>query len=176
MAKLKKGLIQVYTGNGKGKTTAVFGLATRALGRGLKVCFIQFLKGSKLGDGCAITLKNIREFEFASYGTGRFISEKPTEEDSEEAMKAFLHAKKSILSEKYDLVILDELTHAVNLDLIELTEAIDLLKGKPENVEIVLTGRDADPKLIEIADSVTEMKKIKHPYDKGIRAREGIEY
>ena len=176
MSKLKEGIVQLYTGNGKGKTTAAFGIATRALGRGLKVCFIQFLKGNKLGDGCAITLSNIRDFELASYGTGKFILGKPTKEDHEEAMKAFMHAKKSILSKNYDLIILDELTHAVNLNLVELKEIVSLLENKPENLEIVLTGREADPKIVEMADLVTEMRKIKHPYDKGVRARAGIEY
>lgn len=176
MVKLEEGIIQLYTGNGKGKTTAAFGLAARALGRGLKVCFIQFLKGGNLGDGCAVTLGDLEDFDFASYGTGRFISKKPTEEDRKEATRAFLHAKKAILGEKYDLVILDEITHAVRLNLIELGKILDLLKNKPKNVEVVLTGRDADPNIIEMADLITDMKKIKHPYDKRLQAREGIEY
>ena len=176
MQKLRDGIIRIYTGDGKGKTTAAFGLATRALGRGLKVCFIQFLKNSEIGEGSAIFLKDADGFKFASYGTGKFILSKPIEEDHLEAEKAFLHAKESVLGNKYDIVILDELTQAIKLGLLKLEDVIDLLKKKPRNIELIITGRDADPKLIELADLVTEMKKIKHPYDKGLRAREGIEF
>ncbi len=173
---LKKGIIQVYTGNGKGKTTAAFGLALRALGRGLKVCFIQFLKGDSTDEGCRIALKNNKNFEFASYGTGKFIINKPSQEDRSEAEKALLHAKKCIQRKKHNLVILDELTLAVNLNLIELEEVIKIFKTKPKNVELIITGRNVDSKIIELADLVTEMKKIKHPYDRGLQSREGIEF
>jgi cob(I)alamin adenosyltransferase len=176
MLKKRDGIIQIYTGDGKGKTTAAFGLAIRALGRGLKVCFIQFIKGNKTGEGSASFLKGAYDFEFASYGTGKFILSKPTEEDFTEAKRAFSHAKESVSSKKYDLVILDELAQAIELGLLKLEDVIDLLKKKPRNVELVITGRDADPKLIELADLVTEMKKIKHPFDKGLKAREGIEF
>ena len=176
MLKLRDGIIQIYTGNGKGKTIAAFGLTIRALGRGLKVCFIQFLKGNETGEGSVSFLKDAYGFEFASYGTGKFIESKPTEEDYLEAKRAFSHSKESILSNKYDIVILDELAQAIKLGLLELEDVMDLLKKKPRNVELVITGRDADPKLIELADLVTEMKKIKHPYDKGFKAREGIEF
>jgi len=176
MPQLREGIIQIYTGDGKGKTTAAIGLATRALGRGLKVCFIQFLKNSEIDEGSASLLKDADSFEFASYGTGKFILSKPTEEDYLEAKKAFSHSKESILGNKYDIVILDELTQAIKLGLLKLEDVINLLKNKPGNIELVITGRDADPKLMELADLVTEMKKIKHPYDKGLRARKGIEF
>ena len=176
MSKLKEGIIQIYAGNGKGKTTAAFGLAIRALGRGLQVCFIQFLKGDELCDGASIFLKNAKNLRFASYGTGKFIVTEPTEADHLEAKKAFMHAKEAILNNKYDLVILDELTLAVKLSLIKLEDILSLLESKPKNIEVVITGRDPDPKLVEKADLVTEIKKIKHPFDDGLQAREGIEF
>ena len=134
------------------------------------------MKGDESNEGSAIFLSDAQNFEFASYGTEKFILEKPSEEDRIEAKKAFQHARESIFSNKYDLVILDELNQAIKLNLIELNDVIKLLKNRPKNVEVVITGRDADPKLIEFADLVTEMKKIKHPYDDGLQAREGIEF
>ena len=175
--RLKRGLVHIYTGNGKGKTTAALGLSLRALGRGLKVCFIQFLKGRmKLGDGAFLALKRIQNFEYASYGTGKFVIGRPSRRDFQEASKAFQHAKEAIMKERYEVVVLDEITHAVNLGLIDIDEVIELIRKKPSSVEIVLTGRAADQRLIDAADLVTEMREIKHPFSHGVEAREGIEF
>jgi len=173
---LDKGYIHVYTGSGKGKTTAAFGLALRALGRGLKVCFIQFLKGDLSAEGCWLALRRNQNFKFVSFGTRNFIMEKPSKEDRLEASKALIKAKECILNKEHDLVILDELTVALNYDLIELDEVIQLLNNKPKNIELIITGRNAHPKIIEIANLVTEMKNVKHPLEVGIQSREGIEY
>lgn len=175
--RLEKGLVQIYTGNGKGKTTAALGLSLRALGRGFKVCFIQFLKGRMtLGDGAFLALKRVRNFEYASYGTGKFVIGKPTRGDFQEASRAFEHAKEAIMKGKYEIVVLDEIIHAVNLGLIDVNEVIELIRNKPSMVEIVLTGRAADRRLIDVADLVTEMREVKHPFSHGVQAREGIEF
>jgi len=175
--RLERGLIQIYTGNGKGKTTAALGLSLRALGRGFKVCFIQFLKGRmKFGDGAFLALKRDRDFEYASYGTGKFVIGKPTRRDFQEASRAFEHAKEAIMKGRYEVVVLDEITHAVNLDLIDVNEVIELIRNKPLTVEIVLTGRAADRRLVGVADLVTEMREVKHPFSHGVKAREGIEF
>jgi cob(I)alamin adenosyltransferase len=176
MSKFNRGIIQVYTGDGKGKTTAAFGLALRALGHGLKVCFIQFLKGELSVEGCWLALKKNRNFKFVSFGTKNFITGKPSGEDHLEATKALIKAKECILNKEYDLVILDELTVALNLNLIELNEVIRILNSKPKNVELIITGRNAHPKIIELANLVTEMKNIKHPFEHGIQSRKGIEF
>jgi len=175
--RLERGLVQIYTGNGKGKTTAALGLSLRALGRGFKVCFIQFLKGRmKLGDGALLALKCVRNFEYASYGTGKFVTGKPSRKDFQEASRAFEHAKEAIMKGKYEVVVLDEITHAVNLGLIDVNKVIELVRNKPSTVEIVLTGRAANRRLVDVADLVTEMREVKHPFSHGVRAREGIEF
>lgn len=176
MPKLKRGIIQVYTGDGKGKTTAAFGLALRALGRGLKVCFIQFLKGDLSSEGCWLALRRNKNFKFASFGTKNFIMERPSKEDCLEASKALIKAKECILNKEHDLVILDELTVALNYNLIKLDEVLQLLNNKPNDIELIITGRDAHPKIIELANLVTEMKNIKHPLEVGLQSRKGIEY
>ncbi|MHA1506497.1 MAG: cob(I)yrinic acid a,c-diamide adenosyltransferase [Candidatus Asgardarchaeia archaeon] len=172
----KLGLIHLYTGDGKGKTTAAIGLGVRAAGQGLKVCMIEFLKGRRdLGE---IKIKDkIPNFEIFQFGGTHFLfKDKIRKEDVEIARRGFDFAKKTIMSGEYDLVILDEVTLVVYFGLVELSSLIELLKNKPKHVEVVLTGRYADPALIEIADLVTEMKEIKHPYRRGIGARRGIEY
>jgi len=171
-----KGLIEVYTGNGKGKSTAAFGLALRASGRGLKSIIIQFMKqGNTYGEHFAI--EKIENIEIVSFGTPRFVNLKnPSKEDIDLVNEAFEFSKKTINDGKYDIVILDEINIALHFKLLEIGKAIDLLKNKPENVEIVLTGRSAPQELIDIADLVSEIIEIKHPYQKGIGAREGIEY
>ena len=175
--RLERGLVQIYTGNGKGKTTAALGLSLRALGRGFKVCFIQFLKGRmKLCDGAFLALKRDRNFEYASYGTGKFVIGKPTRRDFQEASRAFEHAEEAIMKGRYEVVVLDEITHAVNLGLIDVKEVIELIRNKPSTVEIVLTGRAADRRLVDVADLVTEMREVKHPFSHGVKAREGIEF
>ncbi len=171
--KLDKGLIHVYTGNSKGKTTAALGLSLRALGQGFKVCFIQVLKGQDYGEW------NIREalFNFDMYRFGRktFIHEYNSVDAQlvEEALKLF---EKAITSGEYDLVVLDEINVACYFKLVEPKKIVDIIKKKRKDVEIVLTGRYAPEEFLEIADYVTEMKEIKHPYMKNIDARRGIEY
>jgi len=176
MAKLEKGLVQVYTGDGKGKTSAAFGLALRAVGRSLRVYIVQFIKGG-FDYGELYVIKNLPNVTLKAFGTGRFVTSRPpSDEDVELAKQAFQLAKDVIQSGKYDVVILDEINVALNLNLIKLQETLKLINTKPTHVEIVLTGRDAPDEIIEVADMVTEMKEIKHPFKKGVRARKGIEY
>ena len=204
-----KGLVQVYTGNGKGKTTASIGLAIRAIGQGFKVYMIQFMKGGAY-TGEMISAKNfIPNFEFIQFGRGcikqkkqlKLLSyvDKPTWETydiiredidcgpcrycfiNDETQKRYIedgwsHAKKIVLSGEYDLVILDEINMTVPLGYLELQEILDLIDNKPEHTELILTGRDAHEKIKEKADLVTEMKKVKHYFDAGQKARRGIEY
>ena len=174
---MQKGLIIVHTGNGKGKTTAALGLAFRALGNGFKVCMVQFIKGTwKYGELEAA--KKFENFEILPMGRG-FVNlgaKEPHKEDIEAAMEAFNKAKDVITSANYNLVILDEINYAISYKLIDVNDVLNLLKNKPEKVHVVLTGRDAHEKIIEIADLVTEMREIKHPYQKGIKAQRGIEF
>ena len=173
--KLKKGYTQVYTGTGKGKTTAAIGLAVRAAGCGMQVFIGQFVKGMKYSEikclgllGDNITVKQ--------YGLRCFIRKEPTEEDIRAAMEGFAYAKRMMLSGKYDLVILDEITIAEYFGLISTDDIINLIDSKPGHVELVLTGRYADQRIIDRADLVTEVLEVKHPYQQGIPARKGIEY
>ena len=172
--KLKKGYVQIYTGDGKGKTTAAIGLALRAAGAGMKVFIVQFLKEkgssefkplSKLGD--SIT--------FHQYGKDHLIKDKVTEEDKALAQQGFEAAEKAIMSEKYDVIILDEAILTNYFNLLSVDDLLKLIHQKPDSVELVITGRKADPRLIEAADLVTEMKEIKHYYTKGVADRKGIE-
>jgi cob(I)alamin adenosyltransferase len=174
--RLETGLVQVYTGDGKGKTSAAFGLALRALGRGLKVYIIQFIKGG-FDYGELYAIKQLANLELKAFGRGKFITEKPPEEvDVKFAMEAFELAEKIVVSGEYDVVILDEINVALNLRLIKVDDVVKLLKNKPRNLELVLTGRYAPSEIIEAADLVTEMKEIKHPFKKGVPSRKGIEY
>ena len=169
-----KGYIHVYTGDGKGKTTAALGLAIRAAGAGLKVFFCQFLKSGNYSEHEA--LKRFSDLiEVRQYGRGCFIRSEPQKEDIEAATKGLLEVKDVISSGKYDVVILDEANIAIYYGLIKLDQLIEILKSRPSHVEVVITGRNADPKLIEEADLVTEMREIKHYYKKGVLARTGIE-
>lgn len=174
--RLSIGIVQVYTGNGKGKTTAALGLALRAVGHGLKVIMIQFLKGRKY-TGEKIISKNIKNFEIKQFGREEFVDpDNPTEEDIALARTALAFAEKIIMEGRHDLVILDEINVAIKFGLISLDAVLNIIKNKPRNVEIVLTGRHAHRKIVECADLVTEMLDIKHPFDKGLLARKGIDY
>lgn len=178
MAKeLGKGLVQVFTGDGKGKTTAALGTVLRAAGHGLKILVIFFIKGS-YADGEFKTLPKLPNVEIASYGLRRWIMdpEKASPAEKAEAKAALAAARGAVTSGKYDIVVLDEINIAVYFKLIETEEVIQLIKDKPSHTELILTGRRADKRIIEAADLVTEMVSIKHPYEKGIKAREGIEY
>ena len=175
------GYIQVYTGNGKGKTTASLGLAMRALGRCWKVLIIMFTKG---GDDYG-ELKAFRELapdiannlKIVQAGLDRIVYiDNQNEKDREEILKGWNLAKKAIANDEYQLIILDEANIAIDLGIIDVDEVVDVLKNKPENMEIVLTGRNAHPKIIEIAHLVSNIEPVKHYWDTGIAARKGIEY
>jgi len=169
-----KGYIQVYTGNGKGKTTAAYGVAVRAIGAGMKVCLVQFIKG--LHSSEFNTFKKLSDsIDIFQYGEGNFIFNEPSEKDIYKAKKGLERLKAIIASGKYQVVILDEINMAVYLQIISIEDIIDILANRPENLEVILTGRYAHPKIIEMADLVTEMNEIKHYYKKGVLAREGIE-
>ena len=174
--RLETGLIQVYTGNGKGKTSAAFGLALRALGRGLNVYIIQFIKGG-FDYGELYIVDKLPNLTLKAFGRGRFITEKPPKkEDVNLAEEALALAEEVVRNGEYDIVILDEINVALNLRLISLEKILELINNKPEHVELVLTGRYAPPEIIETADLVTEMIEVKHPFSKGYQARKGIEY
>jgi len=172
--KLNKGYVHIYTGDGKGKTTAAIGLALRAAGAGMKVFIVQFLKAKASTEFIPLA-KLSDSIVFVQYGRDCLIREKPTEEDKTLAQHGLTEARQAIMSGKYDLVILDEANIAVWFKLISVDDLLDLVKKKPLHVELVITGRKADPRLIEAADLVTEMKEIKHYYTQGILARYGIE-
>jgi cob(I)alamin adenosyltransferase len=171
------GKIQVFTGEGKGKTTAAVGLAVRAIGRGFRVFMVQFLKAPDTS-GEQIALKSLAPMiTIKPMGRKGFIFERGCEPmDVEMAKKALAEARSAMLSGEFDMIILDEVNVAENLGLIDIQEVLDLMNSKPDNVELVLTGRYAHPEIINRADVVLEMKKIKHHFDKGVRARNGIEY
>jgi cob(I)alamin adenosyltransferase len=169
-----KGYIQVYTGNGKGKTTAAFGQALRAQGAGLKVFIGQFVKGKTYNENEAIS-KYLKNITVKQYGLGCFIVDAPTDKDMMAAQKGLVEIKKVIHSGKYDMVIMDEVNIALYYKLFDIDEIVELMKSKPDQVELILTGRYAPDEIIEMADLVTEMKEVKHYYQKGIQARKGIE-
>ncbi len=169
-----KAYIQVYTGNGKGKTTAAIGLAVRAIGAGKKVFFAQFVKGQIYSEVKTI-LQYLPNITIKQYGLDCFINRKPKQEDVDAARKGFEEVSAVILSGKYDVVVLDEANIAIYYHLFSAEELIGLLKKKPEQTEIIITGRYAPCELIEVADLVTEMTEIKHYYTQGIPARIGIE-
>ncbi|MEM0493048.1 MAG: cob(I)yrinic acid a,c-diamide adenosyltransferase [Candidatus Thermoplasmatota archaeon] len=170
----EKGLIHVYTGEGKGKTTAAIGLGVRALGAGFKVYMIQFVKGSISSE--INILKELKDFTVVQFGRDSFIKRNNIEQiDRDIAHRGLTHAKEVITSGLYKLVILDEINVAINKGLISLLDVIDLINSKPEHVELVLTGRDAPFEIIEHADIVSEILNIKHPYVKGMKNRIGID-
>lgn len=173
---LEKGLVQVYTGNGKGKTTAALGLALRAVGRKLRVCMIQFVKGNEpCGEHLAATLL-APHLTIIQTGHKGWIGRKtPGPEATACARKAFEMAREAVTGREYDLVILDEINTAVSYALVAVEELLHLMKDKDEHVELVLTGRNAAPEILEAADLVTEMREIKHYFKAGVPARIGIE-
>ncbi|MEA3557676.1 MAG: cob(I)yrinic acid a,c-diamide adenosyltransferase [Candidatus Thermoplasmatota archaeon] len=171
----QKGYVQVYTGDGKGKTTASIGLGIRASGAGSRVRMIQFMKGRRYSEIDAI--ENIPNFEVSQHGRDEFVSkENPEQVDIDLARKGFETAKEIILAGEHDLVILDEINVAVDFGLLNIEEVLELVRSRPENIEIILTGRYAPREFIDGADLVTEMKEIKHFYQKGVEARKGIEF
>ena len=172
---MRRGLVQIYTGNGKGKTTAALGLALRAFGAGLKIYLGQFIKKGQFSE-----IKALRRFHpniiIRQYGRGCFVKGKPSPADILSAQKGLNDLSRAMISGKYDLVIADEIICAVNAGLISAKEALHLIDRKPAAVELVLTGRNAPNQIIKRSDLVTEMRKIRHPFDKGIGARKGIEF
>ena len=173
---MEKGLVQVYTGNGKGKTTAALGLALRAVGHGLKVFVIQFMKGN-INYGELESVKKLSPYlTIKQMGRETFVSKThPDPIDIKMAQEGFALAEQAIKNREYDIVILDEINVAIDYGLIPLTDLLHLIDSKPETVELILTGRNAKSEIMDKADLVTEMVDRKHYYDKGIPARKGIE-
>ena len=175
----EKGLVIVYTGNGKGKTTAALGMALRAIGYDHKVCMLQFIKGSWHYGEMDSSKKLEPNFELIAVGKG-FVGilddNSPREEHEKYAAEALRICREKINSGNYNVVILDEVNYAINLGLIDVQEIIKLIKEKPSNLDLVLTGRDVKEEIVELADLVTEMKEIKHPFKSGIKAKKGIDF
>jgi len=167
-------MIQVYTGNGKGKTTAALGLALRAAGAGLNVYIAQFAKGRLCSEHKA--LKKIRNIKLEQFGNNCFIGRKPAKKDLILAKRGLEKVRSIIESRNYDLIVLDEINLALKLRLIKLKEIVDLLKRTSRKIELVLTGRDAPVVILKMADLISEIKEIKHYYKKGQKARRGIEF
>ena len=178
MNDVHRGLIIVNTGPGKGKTTAAMGTALRAVGNGMKVLMLQFLKGSwHYGELDAVKAFG-DNFVMKQMGRG-FVKVGGAETDPEDIRmveQAWAEAQAAILSGNWDLVILDEINYAISYGMLDPAQVVDTLKHKPELVHVILTGRNAHPTIIELADTVTEMKQVKHAYEKGVMAQRGIEY
>ena len=172
---MKKGYIHVYTGPGKGKTTAAIGLGIRAAGAGMKVHMVQFMKGRRYSE--IDTIEKIKNFTITQHGRDEFVSkEKPEQVDIDLAQEGFKYSKEIVNNGKYDMIILDEINVAVDYNLISLKEITKLIEEKPEKLELILTGRYAHPEIVRYADLVTEMLEIKHPYQQGVEARKGIDF
>jgi cob(I)alamin adenosyltransferase len=179
LANDKKGLIIVYTGPGKGKTSAALGTAMRAVGQGMKVLMVQFIKGSwHYGELETARLLGEERMRILPMGRGfvKVGAEKPDPEDVRLVEEAWDFARQKILSGEYDLVILDEINYAISYKMLDAQAVAGVLDQKPPRVHVVLTGRNAHPALLERADLVTEMREVKHPFQKGIAAQRGIEY
>jgi cob(I)alamin adenosyltransferase len=176
VVKQDRGLVMVITGNGKGKTTAAFGQALRAIGQNHNVFVLQFMKGRKYGE-CIAAEKYLPRLTIRMSGLDSFVMrDNPAAIDIELAKKGLDTARKAIMSGKYDMVILDEINVALDFKLINLKEVIDLIKNKPPALNLILTGRYAPEGIIKLADTVSEVKEIKHHYAAGIKDRAGIEY
>ncbi len=174
---MKKGYIQIYTGEGKGKTTAAVGLAIRAIAANLKVFFCQFLKGKESGE-LGFLRKVTGEIDIYRCGLNKFCvnRDNPGTDQIEAAKKGFEISKEAIFSGNYDIVILDEINVALYFNLLKIEDVLHVLKNKPSSVEIILTGRNAPKELYDYADLISEIREIKHYFHKGVRARKGIEY
>jgi len=174
--KLSKGLVQVYTGNGKGKTTASLGLVFRALGHGLRIHVMQFMKGQTTYGELESAKKFTSLLKIEQVGLPGFImAGKQTAVDREMAQKAFARARTMVASGEYDLIVLDELNCAVDFDLVDVDDVKEMINSKPAHTELVITGRNAHPEIVELADLVTEMREVKHYFNTGQAARVGIE-
>ncbi len=174
--RLTQGLIQVYTGDGKGKTTCALGLGLRAVGQGLKVYMVQFMKGRETGEARAAA-RLAPDLTLRSFGRPGLVNlRSPAPEDLALAREALDLAKALIKAGEHDLVILDEINLALTYNLIPLDEVLKMLRERPKWVEVVLTGRQAPPEILALADLVTEMRPLKHYYEAGVKARRGIEW
>ncbi|MCP3887804.1 MAG: cob(I)yrinic acid a,c-diamide adenosyltransferase [Desulfobulbaceae bacterium] len=170
-----KGRVIVNTGNGKGKTTAALGTAFRALGHNKKVCVVQFLKGQgKYGE--RVMAEKLENLDWYICGKGFVFVKENIEEDREVAREGFKLAKEKVESDLYDLVILDEITYLPLYDFLEVEHIVELIKNKPERLSIIVTGREADKKIVELADTVSVIEPLKHAYEQGIKAQKGIEF
>ena len=178
MPEVRRGLIIVNTGPGKGKTTAALGTGLRAVGQGMRVLMLQFLKGSwHYGELDALKAFGDR-FVIKQMGRGfvKVGTEKPDPEDVRMVENAWAEGEKAIRSGEWDLVILDEINYAISYGMLDPARVVEVLKDKPEMVNVILTGRNAHPTIVELADTVTEMRQVKHAYEKGVLAQRGIEY
>jgi len=178
MADVRKGLIIVNTGPGKGKTTAAMGTALRAVGNGMKVLMLQFLKGSWHYGELDAAKSFGGNWVMKQMGRG-FVKVGGAETDPEDVRmveEAWSEAEKAIQSGEWDLIILDEINYAIGYNMLDSAKVVAALKAKPEQVHVILTGRNAHASIVEIADTVTEMKQVKHAYEKGVLAQRGIEY
>ena len=176
MSEKKEALVQVLTGNGRGKTTAALGTMLRAIGQGLRVHVIHFMKGN-YPYGEQRSMANLPNVTVSRFGQLDFVDPNNIkDEEREEGERALAASREAIHSGDYDVVIMDEVNIASAWGLVSVDDVVRLVKGRPDDVELILTGRYADPRLIEIADLATEMVEIKHPYQKGIKARRGFEY
>ena len=170
---MRRGLVIVHTGDGKGKTTAAIGLAVRAFGAGMKVLIMQFIKGARRSS--ELTALEILGIEVRQLGLG-FITAENFSEQKKSARAAIELARTEILSGTWDLIVLDEINYAVKFGLLDATEILELIKIRPPQMHLIFTGRDALPELIDAADLVTEMKLVKHPFKRGVKAQAGIEF
>jgi cob(I)alamin adenosyltransferase len=178
MSDARRGLIIVNTGPGKGKTTAAMGTALRAVGQGMKVLMLQFLKGSwHYGELDAVKSFG-GQFVMKQMGRGfvKLGAEKPDPEDVKMVEEAWREADKAIRSAEWDLIVLDEINYAISYGMLDPAKVVESLKNKPEMVHVILTGRNAHPTIVEVADTVTEMRQVKHAYENGVMAQRGIEY
>ena len=179
MPESRKGLIIVHTGPGKGKTTAALGTAFRAVGQGLKVLMVQFIKGSwHYGELDAARLLGEERLKILPMGRGfvKVGTEKPDPEDVRMVEQAWQLASTSIASGEFDLIILDEINYAISYRMLDPEIVTEALRKRPEMLHVILTGRNAHPAIVELADLVTEMREVKHPFQRGIAAQKGIEY
>ena len=171
----KEGRIIIHTGEGKGKTTAALGTVFRALGHGQKVCVIQFIKGQgKYGE--RLFAEKIDNLDWHICGKGFVFNKEQIDEDRKVAEDGFALAAESITSDRYDLVVLDELTYLPNLGFLPIEKIVETIKAKPKRLSIIITGRDAPNELVDLADTVSEIAVVKHAYQQGIKAQKGVEF
>ncbi len=168
-------LVLLYTGNGKGKTTAALGLITRAWGRGMHVCMLSFIKSETANFGEERAAKKMG-IEMIPLGGGFTWTSKDLEHDKELAQRCWALCKEKLTAGTYDIVVLDEITYAINYGWLDIDEVIETLRSRPADVHVVITGRDAPQELIDYADLVTEMREIKHPFQEGIKAQPGVDF